>query len=133
MQSIIIPTVATFQILRSSGDLDRLLTAGHRIVVVDAAADEAGILSFESPNIIVAPTDIWNAERTRREAGATPQKNAGELAAVDFLTSEDGLRHYVEAGKPVVLVLDSGWWVSPKRPANIAVVAPEVLVEAVGV
>ena len=101
--------------------------------MVDAAADEAGISSFGSPSIIVARTDVWNAERTRREAGAGPQKNAGELAAVDFLTSEDGLRRYVEAGEPVVLVLDSGWWVSPKRPANIVVVAPEVLVEAVGV
>ncbi|MDX3807696.1 hypothetical protein ACXIUS_08910 [Bosea thiooxidans] len=45
------------------------------------------------------------------------EKNAGEIAIIDFMSAEDGLRRYLEPGEPVLILFeDSDWFVVPKLP-----------------
>jgi hypothetical protein len=123
---VVIPTATSLAAVMGSGDLDRALAAGHRVVAVDAAA-EAGPYH---PGVEIVGTDVWRLLSDRRASGATPKANAAMLAAADYLTADDGLRRLVDRGDRVVLVLDADWWVSPSAPGNLTVTTPDGLAAA---
>ena len=110
--------------------LGLLLTLDMRLVVVDAVYDElTGDLSYpkdralkafidgNQPPFIIENTEIGEQEREKRRTGKKIKKNAGELAIVDFMSSDDGLRKYVSVGDPVVILFeDAGIRVFNKPP-----------------
>src|SRR3546814_697476 len=101
-----------------------------RLVVVDAVYDELtsdlsypkdravkAFIDGNQPPFIIENTEIGEQEREKRRAGKKLKKNAGELAIVDFMSSDDGLRKYVSVGEPVVILFeDTGIRVFNKPP-----------------
>src|SRR3546814_14182804 len=100
------------------------------LVVVDAVYDELtsdlsypkdravkAFIDGNQPPFIIENTEIGEQEREKRRAGKKLKKNAGELAIVDFMSSDDGLRKYVSVGEPVVILFeDTGIRVFNKQP-----------------
>src|SRR3546814_8633506 len=100
------------------------------LVVVDAVYDELtsdlsypkdravkAFIDGNQPPFIIENTEIGEQEREKRRAGKKLKKNAGELAIVDFMSSDDGLRKYVSVGEPVVILFeDTGIRVFNKPP-----------------
>lgn len=69
------------------------------------------------PPFVIEPTDIGKAEREKRRLGQKLKKNAGELAMVDFLSSEDGVGRYLQWDDPVAILFeDAGFRVFNKAP-----------------
>jgi hypothetical protein len=128
--TIVIPDAGPFNSLWVADQLHLLLALEMRIVVVDAVYDElTGDLSYpkdravkafidgNQPTFTIATTDIGQMERDKRRAGEKLKKNAGELAIVDFMSSDNGLRKYLGPGDPVVLLFeDAGVRVFSKPP-----------------
>lgn len=112
--------------------LDLLLTLDMPIIVVDAVYDELtadpsyakdrfvkAFIDAHQPPFVVAPTDIGAAERLKRAQGGKPKRNAGELAIVDFMTSDDGLARYIRAGDPVAILFEDADLRIINRPPNL--------------
>jgi hypothetical protein len=128
--TVIIPDAGPFNSLWVADRLDLLLALDMRLVVIDAVYDELtsdlsypkdrDVKSFidgNQPPFVIETTDIGQQERAKRAAGGKLKKNAGELAIVDFMTSDDGLRRYVGVGDPVVMLFeDAGVRVFNKPP-----------------
>jgi predicted nucleic acid-binding protein len=128
--TIIIPDAGPFNSLWVADRLDLLLALDMRLVVVDAVYDElTSDLSYpkdrdvkefidaHQPPFVIESTDIGTQERAKRQAGAKPKKNAGELAIVDFMTSDDGMSKYIAMGEPVAILFeDAGLRVFNKPP-----------------
>jgi predicted nucleic acid-binding protein len=128
--TIILPDAGPINSLWVADRLDLLLALDMRLVVVDAVYDElTSDLSYpkdievkrfidgHQPPFIIEETDIGRLEREKRRLGQKPKKNAGELAMVDFMSSEDGLARYLRADMPVaVLFEDAGLRVISKPP-----------------
>lgn len=117
--TLILPDAGPINSLWVADELSLLLALDMPIVVVDAVYDELtsdltyrkdrdvkAFLDGHQPPFRIATTDIGQQERGKRNAGRPLKKNAGELAIVDFLSSENGLRHYLQAGDPVVLLFE---------------------------
>lgn len=110
--------------------LDLFLALGMRLVVVDAVYDELSsdlsypkdravkvLIDGNQPPFIIENTEIGAREREMRRAGEKLKKNAGELAGVDFMTSDDGLGKYVSVGEPMAILFeDAGFRVFNKPP-----------------
>ncbi|SFL73664.1 hypothetical protein [Methylobacterium pseudosasicola] len=58
-------------------------------------------------------------ERERRKQGMMPKRNAGELTIADFLSSDDGLKHYVRDGAPVLLLFEDRDVRVINKPPNV--------------
>lgn len=128
--TVVIPDAGPFNSLWVAEQLNILLRLDMRIVVVDAVYDElTSDLSYpkdrdvkdfidkNQPPFIIESTDIGRIERKKRASGEKLKKNAGELAMVDFMSSDDGLSKYVSANEPVVILFeDAGLRVFSKPP-----------------
>lgn len=128
--TVIIPDAGPFNSLWVADRLDLLLALDMRLVVVDAVYDELtcdlsypkdqavkAFIDGNQPPFVVENTEIGEQEREKRRTGRKLKKNAGELAIVDFMSSDDGLRKYVSIGDPVVILFeDAGVRVFNKPP-----------------
>ncbi|MBF0561010.1 MAG: hypothetical protein HQL37_03120 [Alphaproteobacteria bacterium] len=128
--TVIIPDAGPFNSLWVADRLDLLLELDMRLVVVDAVYDELisdlsypkdeAVKSFideNQPPFLIESTEIGEQEREKRLSGRKLKKNAGELAIVDFMSSDDGLRKYVSVGEPVAILFeDTGIRVFNKPP-----------------
>lgn len=128
--TVIIPDAGPFNSLWVADRLDLLLALDMRLVVVDAVYDELtsdtsypkdrdvkAFIDGHKPPFVIEKTDIGSEARAKREAGGRPKKNAGELAIVDFMTSDDGMPRYVATGEPVAILFeDAGVRVFNKPP-----------------
>lgn len=128
--TVIIPDAGPFNSLWVADRLDLLLALNMRLVVVDAVYDElTSDLSYPKdravkefidgnrPSFVIESTDIGEQEREKRRTGRKLKKNAVELAIVDFMSSDDGLRKYVNVGDPVAILFeDTGFRVFNKPP-----------------
>jgi predicted nucleic acid-binding protein len=128
--TIIIPDAGPFNSLWVADRLDLLLALDMRLVVVDAVYDELtsdtsypkdrdvkAFIDGNQPPFVIENTDIGSEARAKRKAGGRPKKNAGELAIVDFMTSDDGMSKYVATGEPVAILFeDAGVRVFNKPP-----------------
>lgn len=128
--TLILPDAGPINSLWVADRLHLLLALEMRIVIVDAVYDElTSDLSYlkdrevkmfidtNQPPFIIEPTDVGTFERDKRQRGDRLKKNAGELAMVDFMSSEDGLSRYLDAASPVaILYEDAGFRVLSKPP-----------------
>jgi hypothetical protein len=64
-----------------------------------------------------APTS--DPRRAKRKVGKKPKKNAGELAIVDFMTSDDGMSKYVATGEPVAILFEDAGIRIFNKPPNL--------------
>ena len=62
-------------------------------------------------------------ERAKRAAGGKLKRNAGELAIVDFMSSEDGLNTYVATGDPVAILFEDADVRILNRPPNLHLIS----------
>jgi hypothetical protein len=112
--------------------LDLLLALDMRLVVVDAIYDElTSDLSYpkdravkvfideNQPPFVIENTEIGEQEREKRRTGRKPKKNAGELAIVDFMSSDDGLRKYISVGDPVAILFEDADIRVFNKPPNL--------------
>lgn len=118
--TLVVPDTGPFNSLWVADELDLLLKLDMPIVVVDAVHDaltsdptnylkDREVLDFiasHQPPFVRVQTDIWTMESERRRRGEKPKRNAGELAIADFLSSEDGLKRYIQDGDPVLLLYE---------------------------
>jgi hypothetical protein len=128
--TVIIPDAGPFNSLWVADRLDLLLALDMRLVVVDAVYDELtsdlsypkdravkAFIDSNQPPFVIENTEIGEQEREKRRTGKKLKKNAGELAIVDFMSSDDGLRKYVSVGDPVAILFeDAGVRVFNKPP-----------------
>lgn len=127
---LILPDARPINSLWVADRLDLLLAVDMTIVVVDAVYDElTSDLSYQKdrevkefidshmPPFTIEMTDVGKAEREKRRLEQKLEKNAGELAMVDFLSSEDGVGPYLKGNKPVMILFeDAGFRVFNKAP-----------------
>ena len=118
--TLVVPDAGPFNSLWVANELELLLKLDMPIVVVDAVHDELTsdpanylkdreVLDFianHQPPFVRVRTNIWMMESERRRRGEKPMRNAGELAIADFLSSDDGLKHYIREGDPVLLLYE---------------------------
>jgi len=128
--TVIIPDAGPFNSLWVADRLDLLLALDMRLVVVDAVYDELtsdlsypkdqavkAFIDGNQPPFVIESTEIGEQEREKRRTGKKLKNNAGELAIVDFMSSDDGLLKYISVGDPlVVLFEDAGVRVFNKPP-----------------
>jgi hypothetical protein len=130
--TIIIPDSGPFNSLWVADRLDLLLALDMRLVVVDAIYDElTSDLSYpkdravkvfidgNQPPFVIENTEIGEQEREKRRTGGKLKKNAGELAIVDFMSSDDGLRKYVSVGDPVAILFEDADIRVFNKPPNL--------------
>ncbi len=130
--TVIIPDAGPFNSLWVADRLDLLLALDMLLVVVDAVYDElTSDLSYpkdravktfidnNQPPFIIESTEIGEQERKKRRTGKKLKKNAGELAIVDFLSSDDGLRKHVSVGEPVVILFEDAEIRVFNKPPNL--------------
>lgn len=129
---VIIPDAGPFNSLWVADRLDLLLALDMRLVVVDAVYDELtsdvlypkdrAVKTFidgNQPPFIIENTDIGEQEREKRRTGKKLKKNAGELAIVDFMSSDDGLCKYVKMGDPVAILFEDAGVRIFNKPPNL--------------
>jgi len=111
---------------------DLLLRLDMPIAVVDAVYDEVtsdpnyrkdaevkAFIDSNRPPFAIEQTDIGAYERARRKAGKPRKRNIGELAMMDFISDEGGVRRYLDSSDPLlVLYEDQGLRVF-RKPANM--------------
>ncbi len=147
--TLVLPDAGPINSLWVADRLDLLLALDMRIIIVDAVYDELtsdpsyrkdrevkAFIAANMPPFSIETTDIGRLEREKRQAGKTLKKNAGELAMMDFISSEEGLGRFVRFDEPVALLFeDSGLRVFNKPP-NLHLISTVGLLrglEAVGV
>jgi hypothetical protein len=117
--TVIIPDAGPFVSLWVADQLHLLLELAMPLVVVDAVYDELtsdvsypkdravkAFIDGNQPPFTVATTDTGQLEREKRRTGRKLKDNAGEIAIVDFMSSEDGLRKYLRQGDPVAILFE---------------------------
>jgi predicted nucleic acid-binding protein len=134
--TIILPDPGPINSLWVADRLDLLLELDMRIVLVDAVYDEltsdlsylkdAEVKDFidgNSPPFVIEPTDIGGIEREKRRLGQKLKKNAGELAMVDFVSSDGGLERYLKANEPVAILFEDAGLRVFNRPPNLHLIS----------
>ena len=117
--TLVVPDAGPFNSLWVADRLDLLLALEMRIVVVDAVYDELtsdlsypkdrDVKSFvdgNRPPFVVEETAYGRYVRERRAAGEPVEPGAGETAISEFMRSETGLRKYLSAREPVLLLYE---------------------------
>lgn len=130
--TVILPDAGPFNSLWVADRLELLLVLDMRLVVVDAVFDElTSDLSYpkdravkafvedNQPPFVIETTDIGKHEREKRRSGQKTKRNAGELAIVDFMSSDDGLRKYVDVGDPVAILFENAGFRVFNKPPNL--------------
>ena len=130
--TVIIPDAGPFNSLWVADRLDLLLALDMRLVVIDAVYDEVtsdptypkdravkAFIDGNQPPFVIENTEIGEQEREKRRSGRKPKKNAGELAIVDFMSSDDGLRKYVRVGDPVAILFEDAEIRVFNKPPNL--------------
>lgn len=130
--TIVMADAGPFNSLWVAGRLDLLLLLDMPIVIVDAVYDELtsdpsllkdrevrAFIDGNKPPFILEATDIGAAERAKRAAGGKLKKNAGELAIVDFMSSDSGLPAYVASGDPVAILFEDAGLRVINKPPNL--------------
>ncbi len=134
--TFILPDAGPINSLWVADQLELLLALDMSIVVVDAVYDELtsdlsylkdrevkAFIDGNRPPFIVENTDIGVMERSKREIGHKPKKNAGELAMVDFITSEDGLGRYLSSDEPVAILFEDAGLRIFNKPPNLHLIS----------
>lgn len=134
--TLVVADAGPFNSLWVAGRLDLLLSLDMRVVVVDAVYDELtsdpaylkdrevkAFIDSNKPPFIVEPTDIGQMEREKRAQGLKLKRNAGELAMVDFMTSDNGLPTYTAVGDPVVVLFEDAGVRVINKPPNLHVLS----------
>lgn len=130
--TVIIPDAGPFNSLWVADRLDLLLALDMRLIVVDAVYDELtsdlsypkdrdvkAFIDGHQPPFVIETTEIGSEARAKRQAGERPKKNAGELAIVDFMTSDGGMSKYVATGEPVAILFEDTGVRIFNRPPNL--------------
>lgn len=130
--TVIIHDAGPFNSLWVADKLDLLLALDMRLVVVDAVYDElTSNLSFpkdravkafidgNQPPFSIESTEIGEQEREKRRTEKKLKKNAGELAMFDFMSSDEGLRKYVDIGDPVAILFEDAGFRFFNKPPNL--------------
>jgi hypothetical protein len=130
--TVIIPDAGPFNSLWVADQLALLLVLDMHIIVVDAVYDELtsdlsypkdrdvkAFIDGHRPPFEIEPTDIGRTERDKRRSGKKLKSNAGELAIVDFMSSEDGLQKYLRPGEPVAILFEDAGLRVFNRPPNL--------------
>jgi len=130
--TLIIPDAGPINSLWVAGQLDLLLVLEMTIIMVDAVYDEltsdlrypkdADVKAFidgNQPPFVIEETDIGCMERGKRAAGLPLKKNAGELAIVDFMSSDHGLRKYLQSNEPVLVLFEDSYFHVLQKPPNM--------------
>lgn len=134
--TIVLPDAGPINSLWVADRLDILLKLDMKIVVVDVVYDElTSDLSYlkdrevkefidgNSPPFVIEPTDIGAIERAKRLQGHKLKRNAGELAMVDFISSEDGIGRYLDANEPVAILFEDAGLRVFNRPPNLHLIS----------
>ncbi len=125
-----IPDAGPLNSLWVANRLDLLLRLDMPIAVVDAVYDEVtsdpnyrkdsevkAFIDSNRPPFAIEQTDIGAYERARRKAGKPRKRNIGELAMMDFISDEGGVRRHLDSSDPLlVLYEDQGLRVFRKPP-----------------
>lgn len=130
--TVIIPDAGPFNSLWVADRLDLLLRLDMRLIVIDAVYDELtsdpsypkdrdvkAFIDRNRPPFVIESTEIGRLEREKRASGLKLRRNAGELAIVDFMSSEDGLPKYVAVGDPVAILFEDADMRVFNRPPNL--------------
>ena len=80
-------------------------------------------IDHNSPPFVMEATDIGEMEREKRLSGRKLKKNAGELAMVDFLSSEEGIGRYLTANEPVAILFEDAGLRVFNRPPNLHLIS----------
>lgn len=134
--TIIIPDAGPFNSLWVADQLDILLKLDMRLIVIDAVYDELtsdtsypkdrdvkAFIDANQPPFIIETTEIGRAEREKRVSGKKLRRNAGALAIVDFMTSDDGLPRYVNVGDPVAILFEDADMRVFNKPPNLHLIS----------
>lgn len=134
--TVIIPDAGPFNSLWVADRLDLLLALDMRLVVVDAVYDELtsdtsypkdrdvkAFIDGNQPPFVIENTDIGAETRAKQIAGERPKKNAGELAIVDFMTSDEGMSKYVAMGDPVAILFEDAGVRIFNKPPNLHLIS----------
>lgn len=134
--TLILPDAGPINSLWVADRLELLLEVDMKIVVVDAVYDELtsdlsylkdrevkNFIDSNRPPFIIEPTDIGKAEREKRSLGQKLKKNAGELAMVDFISSDDGIGRYLEANEPVAILFEDAGLRVFNKPPNLHLIS----------
>ena len=130
--TVIIPDAGPFNSLWVADRLDLLLRLDMRLIVIDAAYDELtsdpsypkdrdvrAFIDGNRPPFVIESTEIGRLEREKRASGLKLRRNAGELAIVDFMSSEDGLPKYVAVGDPIAILFEDSDMRVFNKPPNL--------------
>lgn len=130
--TVIIPDAGPFNSLWVADRLDLLLRLDMRLIVIDAVYDELtsdpsypkdrdvkAFIDGNRPPFVIETTEIGRLEREKRASGLKLRRNAGELAIVDFMSSEDGLPKYVAVGDPVAILFEDADMRVFNKPPNL--------------
>ena len=115
---LVIPDAGPLNSLWVADELDLLLRLDMPIVILDAVYDEvtsdpgyprdAAVKEFidsNRPPCVIEETYIGTHERERRQAGKPRRRNIGELAMMDFISDDGGVRRYLESKRPLAGVV----------------------------
>ena len=130
--TIIIPDAGPFNSLWVADQLHLLLKLDMWLIVVDAVYDELTsdlhypkdravkqLIDQNQPPFQIEITEIGQQEREKRRNGRKLKRNAGELAIVDFMSSDDGLRKYLGPGEPVIILFEDAGIRIFNKPPNL--------------
>lgn len=118
--TIIIPDSGPFNSLWVAGQLSLLLKLDMKIVVLDAIYDEVTsepdvypkdlavkiFIDSNMPPFVIESTEKGLSERDKVKMGGKRSKNAGDVAIVEFMTSETGLVKYLGTNEPVAVLFE---------------------------
>lgn len=134
--TLILPDAGPLNSLWVADRLELLLKVDMKIVVVDAVYDEVtsdlsylkdrevkAFIDGNQPPFVIEPTDIGEAERQKRRLRQKLKKNAGELAMVDFISSDDGIGRYLKAEEPVAILFEDVGLRVFNKPPNLHLIS----------
>ena len=118
--TIIIPDAGPLNSLWVAGQLPLLLRLEMKIVVLDVIYDEVtskpddyqkdfdvkNFIDANRPPFVIESTEKGVFERVKVSKGGKRSKNAGDIALVEFMTSETGLAKYLDVNEPVAVLFE---------------------------
>ncbi|OLP62264.1 hypothetical protein BJF93_18790 [Xaviernesmea oryzae] len=147
--TLILPDAGPINSLWVADRLDLFLKLDMRIIIVDAVYDELtsdmtylkdrevkSFIDTHNPPFMIEPTDIDRLEREKRRRGEKLKKIAGELAMIDFISSDDGLSRFIKTAEPVALLFEDAGLRDVNKPPNLHLISTVGMLrglEAVGV